>query len=462
MVEDIPRQAWLALTVSTLVTFLVVIDITALNVAFPSIRDDLGASEAELGWVISGYNVIVGALLLAAGRMADSLGRKKVFLPGVALFAVGSALCGIAWSAPSLIAFRLIQAAGGAVVTASSFAVMLPEFPASRRSTAIGIAGATGALGAVVGPALGSVLIEAFSWRAIFWINVPLCALVLFLGPRLLNESKDPNATGRIDVVGVLIGTTGVALAMFGIVQSEQWGFGDPRVWALTFVGLALLPALVVRSRSHPEPLLDLELFSFRSFSSATAGVSLYSLAFISGAFVNSLLLQDLWNQDLSVVGAAFVPSPLLAVLVSPPTGRLADRIGHRWVLGIGCLLCALSYSGYLLFLGEEPSVWTRFVPLSLITGVGIGMTVATWSSAGLSDMPMAKFGVAGGTANTIRQAATALGISVCIAIIASGPGRLSIVSYQRTWIWIVGCYVLAAITVMLTFPSGNSRDRAA
>ncbi|MEL7210962.1 MAG: MFS transporter, partial [Actinomycetota bacterium] len=195
-----------------------------------------------------------------------------------------------------------------------------------------------------VGPALGSALISAFDWRSIFLINVPLGLVVLVLAPRYMRESSDPDATGRIDGIGVAIGTASVALVMFAIVQSEQWGLADPRIWAMAVVGLALLPALIRRSRNHPEPLLDLELFRYRSFAAASAGVAFYGLAFTSGALVNSLVLQDLWQQDLAVVGAAFVPGPLLATLVSPITGSVADRIGHRWVLGLGCLLCAVGY----------------------------------------------------------------------------------------------------------------------
>ncbi len=457
----ITRQAWLALAVTTLVTFLVVIDISAVNVAFPSIEDDFDTTRGTLSWIISGYNIMVGALLLAAGRLADSVGRRKVFVPGVALFMVGSLLCGLAGSVGLLIGARLIQGVGGAVVAASSFAVMLPEFPPTRRSTAIGIAGATGALGAVVGPALGSVLIDAFSWRAIFLINVPLSTLVLVLAPRFLRESKDPSATGRIDGIGVAIGTVSVAMVMFGIVQSEQWGLADPRIWVLIVMGAALLPVLIRRSRIHPEPLLDLDLFAFRSFASTSAGVAFYGFAFTSGALVNSIVLQDLWQQDLAVVGAAFVPGPLLASVISPLTGSAADRIGHRWVLAVGCVLCAAGYLALVLVIGSEPTVWSRFVPLSLITGVGIGLTVATWSSAGLSDIPPAKFGVAGATVNTIRQAAYALGISVTIALLATGVDEFDLSAYRWAWTWIAACYLVAALIVMVTFPSGNSQDRA-
>lgn len=457
----IPRQAWLALGISTLVTFFVVIDISAVNVAFPSIERDLGTDRGTLSWIISGYNITVGALLLAFGRLADSIGRRRVFIPGVALFMVGSALCGLAPSVGFLIGARVVQGIGGAVVAASSFAVMLPEFPPARRSTAIGFAGATGSLGAVVGPALGSLIIDAFNWRAIFWINVPLSLLVIALAPRLLRESSDPDADGRIDIVGVIVGTTAVALVMFGIVQSEQWSPSDLRVIAFVVVGIALFPVLIRRSRNHPEPLLDLELFAHRSFSAASAGAALYSFGFISGSLVNSIMLQDLWQQELRVVGLVFIPASLLGALVSPMIGSVADRVGHRWVLGAGCVMLSASYFLLIVFIGQEPQVWNVYMPLTLLTGAGIGVTVATWSSAAMADIPHAKFGVAGATANTIRQASTALGISVAITLLASGVDEFDLGAYQRAWTWIAVCYLLAALVVMTKFPAGNSSDRA-
>lgn len=455
---EVPREAWLALSITTLVVFFVVIDISAVNVAFPSIREDFDVSQTQLSWVVSGYNITVGAFLLMAGRFADSIGRRKVFLPGVALFGVASLLCAIAPSAGWLIAFRLLQGAGGSIVNAASFAVMLPAFPPARRSTAIGIAGAAGGMGSVVGPGLGSFLIDAFSWRAIFMINVPLCLLVLILGPRFLQESKDPNATGRIDFAGVAVGTTAVAMVMFSIVQSEAWGVSDPRVIGLFVIGLTLVPILLRRSRTHPEPLINLDLFKFRSFSSATLGTALYSLGFTSGFLTNSLVLQDAWNQPLRTVGLALIIPPAMSAGVSVMTGRVADRYGHRWILGLGSLLCGLAYALYALMLGEEPQVWSLFVPIGCLLGIGVGLTIATWSSAGLSDIPQGNFGVAGATYNTLRQAAYGLGVAVVITLIARSGSTMP--GFRNAWTWSAICYVLAGIAVMITFPKGSSHDR--
>ena len=456
----VERRAWWALSVSTLVTFLIVIDITAVNVAFPSIADDFGATRGQLSWIVSGYSVTVGALLLAAGRLADSRGRRRMFIPGVSIFALGSALSGLAPSVGLLIGARIIQAIGGAVTTSSSMAVVLPEFPPSRRSTAVGFMGATGALGAVTGPIVGSLLIDVSSWRGIFLVNVPICVLVVFLAPRLLRESRDPSATGRIDVTGVVVGTTGVALMMFGVVQSEEWGFGDPRVAAFVVAGLLLLPILIRRSRHHPEPLINLELFGYRSFASTNLSVVFYGLAFTAGALVSSLALQDLWGQPIRTVGLALAPGPVLAAVVSPLSGRVADRFGHRWVLGGGSLLLALAYAALALTIDETVRLWTWFVPLGLVMGVGIGLTVATWTSAGLSDVPPAKFGVAGATFNTVRQMAYSLGISIVISLTALGDGDLDPFGYRVAWWFVAGSFAVCAAVVVMTFPAGSSHDR--
>lgn len=459
--NEIPRDAWLALLVATIVVFFVVVDISAVNVAFPSIRSDFDVSESQLGWVISAYNVTVGALLMVSGRIADSIGRRKVYLPGVAIFGIGSVLCALAPSAGFLIGARVVQAVGGAITTAAGLAVMLPEFPPAQRSTAIGIAGATGGLGAVVGPAIGSILIDFFSWRGIFWMNVPLCIIVLIIGPKFLNESRDPNATGRIDPIGVPVGTAAVALVMFAIVQSESWGIVDLRVIGLFVLGLALVPILIRRCRTHPEPLIDLDLFSYRSFAATNLGVVFYGLAFTAGLLVNSLMLQDVWDQPIRTVGLALGPPPLLAAVVSPFVGRYADRYGHRWVLGIGCAAVAVGYVLYVLLLGDEPQLWL-FIGISMLIGLGVGMTVATWSSAGLSDVPMERFGIAGSTYNTLRQAAYGLGVSTVITLIATASDDVSMRGIKWAWLFVAAGMAAAAIVAVVMFPRGSSSERLA
>ena len=317
------------------------------------------------------------------------------------------------------------------------------------------------AAGAALLSAFGAFLIDAFSWRAIFLVNVPLCILVLVLGPRFLRESSDPDASGRIDLLGVAIGTTAVTMVMFAIVQSESRGIGDPRGLALLLIGLALFPLVINRSRTHPEPLLDLSLFRYRSYRSTNFSVMFYGLAFTSGGLASSLALQDLWGQSIRMTGLALMPGPLVAVFISPITGSIADHVGHRWVLGLGSACCGSGYLGYLLFLDQTPHIWDHFVPIGLLVGFGIGLTVATWSSAGLSDIPPPKFGVAGATFNTIRQVSYALGISVVITLISLGSNGLDLYGYRWAWGWASACYFISALLVVVTFPAGSSHERA-
>ncbi|NND74652.1 MAG: MFS transporter [Ilumatobacter sp.] len=460
--EAAGREAWLAVGVTTLVFFLSVIDVSAVNVAFPSIREDFGVSDTTLAWIISGYNITVAALLMVAGRYADSLGRKRLFIPGVMVFAVGSMLSGLAPNAAALIAARVVQGVGGAIIAPTALAVVLPAFPVNKRSTVIGLAGATGALGAVVGPAVGAFVTDVWSWRGIFLLNVPLCLIVLFLAPRLLQESKNPAATGRVDLLGVPIGTVGVGLVMFAIVRSEAVGLGDPRIWALTVAGLALIVVLVRRSAHHREPLIELDLFRHRSFASTNLGVAFYAMAFTSGFLINSLLLQELWDQSLPTTGKALVLSPLVAAIISPFAGRLADRIGHRWILAGGSLLCAAGYVSYALLLDGSPMVFSRFVPLSVPIGIGIGATIATWASAGLADVDPARFGTSNAMIRTTQQVCYALGISIAVAIISSGSGDTDIANYRLAWWFVAGAYTVSAVVIAFTFPAGSSSERSA
>lgn len=459
---SVPRSAWLALGVTTLVFFLIVIDVSAVNVAFPSIAADLDAAESDLSWIISGYNVTLAALLLVAGRVADSWGRKRLFMPGLAVFGFGSVLCGLAPSVGILIAARIVQAVGGAIISPTALAVVLPEFPPQRRSTAIGFLGATGGLGAVLGPALGSIIIDLWSWRGIFLINVPICLFVLAVSPRLLKESKNPSATGRIDYLGIPIGTAAIGFIMVAIVQSESWGITDGRVVALFVTGVLLIPVLLRRSATQPEPLIELPLFRYRSFTSANAAVALFSLAFTSGFLTSSLLLQRLWGQSITTTGRALVLSPLLSAVASPLSGRLADRIGHRWILAFGSIASALGYVGFLVLLDESPHVFDRYVPLSLLVGLGTGVTIATWSSAGLSDISPEQFGTANATLRTVQQVCYALGIAVVVTLLTAGGGSDDLAGYRWAWRWVAGAYVAAAVVIAVTFPRGSSQDRLA
>ncbi len=461
MVEPVERRSWLALGAATAAAFMVVVDVSIVNVAFPSIQKSLGASNAALSWIVSGYSITVGSFLLLSGRLADRQGRRKMFNLGLAIFAVGSLFSGVAPEVEVLIAARVVQAMGGSLIMPSSLAMVLPEFPVSRRSAAIGMWGAMGALGAAFGPSIGALLIEGLGWRWIFYVNLPIAALVFMASTRLVRESRDEGSEGRLDVVGVPMGTLALALVMVAIVQGEGWGYGDYRIVVFAVVGVVLLPFVVWRSRSHPNPLLDLSLFSYRSFSSATASFGLYALGFVPGFLMSSLLLQDLWGLTVLEAGLGLTPGPIMASALSVPIGRMADRWGHRWLLTSGVALCGLSYLWLLLLAGESSAYFAVFLPSSIALGTGVGLSIATFVSAAMCDIPPSRFAIANATTRTVQQVCFALGIAVVVALFSSAPAGELLIGFQRAWIWVIVTFAASAVVIMATFPSGTAVRRA-
>ena len=461
MVEPVERRSWLALGAATAAAFMVVVDVSIVNVAFPSIQKSLEASNAALSWIVSGYSITVGSFLLLSGRLADRQGRRRMFNLGLAIFAVGSLFSGVAPQVEVLIAARVVQAMGGSLIMPSSLAMVLPEFPVSRRSAAIGMWGAMGALGAAFGPSIGALLIEGLGWRWIFYVNLPIAALVFAATTRLVRESRDEDTEGRLDVVGVPMGTLALALIMVAIVQGEGWGYGDYRIIVFAVVGVVLLPVVIWRSRSHPHPLLDLSLFGYRSFWSATASFGFYALGFVPGFLMCSLLLQNLWGLTVLEAGLGLTPGPIMASALSIPIGRLADRWGHRWLLTVGVVLCALSYLWLLLLAGESSAYFSVFLPASVVLGIGVGLSIATFVSAALSDVPPARFAIANATTRTVQQVCFALGIAVIVALYSSAPSGDPLGGFQRAWIWVIATFGASALLIMVAFPSGAASRRA-
>lgn len=456
--DEVSREAWLALGVATAAAFLVVLDVSVVNVALPSIATDLETTSSELPWVVSGYNISLASLLLLAGRIADRRGRRATFTAGLYLFLAGSALCGLANTPQFLIGARMIQAAGGAFLTPASLAMVLPRFPLARRGVAIGIWGAMGALGAAFGPSVGALLIDAWSWRLIFLINVPLGLVVAFMARRLVEESRDETATGPLDLVGVPVGVIGVGLVMFGIVRTEEQGWGDATVITLVLVGLALIPFVVWRSAHHRGPLIDLSLFEIRSFSVATAAIWVYSLAFTAGFLLNSFLFQRLWGMSVLATGFGLTPGPIVASVASVRLGGLADRIGHRWLIATGALLTAASY-GWILatFSPQQEYVLVYLVPV-IPMGIGLGSTIAGLQSAAMAEVEPHQFASANATLRTLQQVGYAIGISVSITLAAG----FTVAGFEKAYVWVVACFTMSGLVMAAFYPSGSASTRQA
>jgi EmrB/QacA subfamily drug resistance transporter len=445
--EAIPPRAWRVLAVTAAAAFMSFLDATIVNIAFPDIERSFGGTPvATLSWVLNAYAIVFAGLLIPAGRIADRVGRRRAFLTGLLLFVGASALCAAAPSAGALVAARAFQAIGAAVLIPTSLALVLPEFPVSRRATAVGVWGVAGAVAAATGPSLGGVLVDAAGWRWIFLVNLPVGLAAWAMGRRVLHESRDADAR-RPDAVGSLLVAGAVGLLALGLVEGPEWGWADARVIASFAVAAALLPLSVLRSLRHPAPAIDLTLFRVRSFAVANAGTLAFGAAFYAMLLCNVLFLTQVWGYSVVKAGLALTPGPLMAAAFAGPAGRLADRFGQRAVAAPGALVYA---AGGLLFItgvGDSPAWVAEWLPATLLTGAGVGLTFPTLGGAAASSLPPARFAAGAAINATARQLGAVLGVAILIALLGTPASHAAALrAFDRGWAFIAIGGVLAAV----------------
>lgn len=404
--------------------FLVSLDLSIVVVARRTIEADLGGGSI-LTWVFSAYAIAYAAALLTAGRFADVYGRKRSFLRGVAVFSVGSLLCGIAPNAWFLVLARVVQAIGGAQLSPASLALVLPEFPVERRTQAIAIWGAVGGLAAALGPSVGGVMVDTLGWRALFFVNIPFTLATIAVGARLLRESRDERAVRTVDYPSAVLGFSGVGAVVLGISQSEVWGWADPATIGSIVVGAALCGAFVQRCRVAAHPILDLSLFRLRFVVAANVAGVLFSMGFIGMWLLNTFWLQAVWGYSVALSGLATMPGPAAAAVCAPFAGRYADRLGHSRVLFAGSVLLAAGTFGLNATITDAPSYLTHYLPWMLVTGCGVGLSISTLSSSATAFLRPAQLAMGSALNNTFRQVGTALGAALSLAIAAPALARI-------------------------------------
>lgn len=441
-------RGWKVLLLTSVGVYIVSLDVSILNVAFGSLLEEFGPNRRTLlAWVFSGYNIAFAAALLTAGRAADRFGRKRVFLLGIAVFGVGSALCAAAPGPGALVAARVVQALGGALVMPASLALVLPEFPVERRSAAIGVWGAVGGVAAATGPTVGGLLVEHLGWRSVFVVNLPVCALAIVIGIRLLRESKEHGTVGLPDVLGALLAMTGVGLLTLAVVQGEEWGWSTGGVVGSEVAAVALLAWFVVRSRRHPAPVLDLALLRLRFFTAANAVALIFSMGFFGMFFTNIQFLQQEWGYSIVGSGVAMTPGPLLAAAWAAPAGRMAQRYGHERVIVPGLVLFTVGISLLIAFAGPDPDYWRRWFPAIVLTGTGLGLAFPTIGSASNAFLPPDRFAMGSAFNATCRQVGAALGIAVVTALRATS-GEDGLAGFDRSWWFIVATGAVSAVVI--------------
>src|SRR5215207_9904776 len=331
------------LAVASASSFLVYLDATIVNVAFPDIRASFGGTTlAGLSWILSAYALVFAALLVPAGRFADVLGGRRLFLAGLAAFTAGSLLCAAAPSVPLLVAARVLQAMGGALLVPSAQLLVMAAFPPEQRMKVIGVMAGVAALASAMGPVLGGLMVDLGGWRLVFLVNLPVGLAALALGRRM-PAPPVRSLVSRPDLLGSLLAVAAVGTLALGAVQGPVWGWGDPRTIASFVASAVLAPVLVWRCAVHPAPVLELGLFRSRSFSTGNLGALLLGTSFFGLVLANSLYLTQVWGYSVLRTGLAIAPGPLASAVAAIVAGRFTDRVDPRRFVLPGAAISAVA-----------------------------------------------------------------------------------------------------------------------
>jgi EmrB/QacA subfamily drug resistance transporter len=413
------RRKWLALALLCVVQFMVVLDVAIVNVALPSIQVDLGFSQENLQWVISAYALVFGGFLLLGGRAADMLGRRRLFLGGLAVFTVASLLAGLAWSESSLLGARAVQGLGAAIITPAALSILSTTFAEGRdRNIALGAWGAVGGFGAVAGVLLGGVLTDALSWEWIFLVNVPVGVAAFAVAPILLQESRDARVQG-FDVPGALLVTAGLSSLVYAITQAGRDGWLAGQTLGVFGVSLALLAAFVGWELRHPDPLMRFGILRIRTLSGANVAGFIMGTALFSLFLMLTLYMQQVLGYSAMKTGIAYLAIAGTAIIWSAVAAQLVTRVGVKPVLVTGMTALTLGLL-YFTQVSVGGSYLGDLLPGFLIIGVGIGFSFVPISIAALAGVTPSEAGLASGLINTSQQIGGALGIAALSTIATS------------------------------------------
>ena len=434
--------------VTALGAFMGSLDLSIVNVAFPALeRAFAHDSRATLSWVLTGYAIVFGSLLVVAGRTADRLGSRRVFFFGLAVFCLGSFLCGVAPSVETLIIGRVVQGVGAAAMLPASLGLLLGAYSKERRSQVVSLWGGIGALAVATGPSLGAVLITGFGWRAAFYVNLPVGLVAWLLGRRVLPQTQGSGSTSSPDYPGVILLSGALALLVLAISEGPSWGWSSGGIVTGFVVAVALLATFLYRSARHAEPVLDLTLFKARSFSVANTAAFLYAMGFFAMLLGNILFLTSVWHYSILRAGLSVTPGPLVVAVVSGPAGRLAGRFGFRRVLMSGFVVFTLGVLWYVWRVHLTPDYPALWLPGTLIVGLGIGLTFPVLSAAAVSSLEPSRYSVGSAVNQTARQIGGALGVAILVVILGTPKtSTAALDNFRHLWIYIATMAALAGV----------------
>jgi EmrB/QacA subfamily drug resistance transporter len=402
------RKWWTLIAVSVAI-FMLLLDITVVNVALPDIQRSLHSSFSDLQWVVNAYALTLAAFLLTAGSVADLIGRRRVFLAGLIVFTGASAVCGFSTSPLMLNLARAVQGTGGAMMFSTSLALLAQAFHGKERGTAFGVFGAVTGAAVAVGPVLGGLITSGIGWKWIFFVNVPIGIVAVFVTLSKVEESRDPNATG-VDWAGLITFSASLFLLVFALVQGNEKGWGSTEILSYLIASAVLIVAFVLVEHLQSRPMLDLSLFRRPAFAGANIVAFCISASFFAMFLYLTLYIQDVLGYSPLQAGLRFLPVTLLSFAVAPFAGKLSVRIPVRLLLGSGLVLAGVGLLAMTTV--DAGSGWTTLIPGFVLGGAGIGMINPPLASTAIGVVPHERSGMASGINSTFRQVGIATGIA--------------------------------------------------
>jgi EmrB/QacA subfamily drug resistance transporter len=415
---DAEHRKWWTLAAVALGLFMIMLDNTIVNVALPTIQGSLHLKISELEWVVTGYALTFGAFMLTGGKLADLFGRRLIFVAGLVVFTASSLACGLADGATMLIAARVVQGLGAALMNPATLSIIVATFPPRQRGTAIGIWAGIAALALAIGPLVGGIITERISWSWIFFINVPVGVLGVGAAYLFIDESRDTSHEQRPDIPGLVTSTLGLFALSYALIEANTYGWSSGRIVAAFAVAAVALFGFVVLESHQRLPMLELGLFRNIGFSGANGVMLLIGLAMFGVFFYVSLYVQQVLGYSAIQAGASFLPWTLLIIVLAPQAGRLSDRLGPRPFVTGGMIVLTGSL---ILFarMGLHESFWA-LLPAMLLGGIGMSAAMAPVTAAAMQSVRPDKAGVGSAVLNSMRQVGGSLGIAIMGAIVAA------------------------------------------
>ena len=389
--------------------------------AFDALRQSFaGTSAAELSWVLNGYTVVYAAMLIPAGGLADAYGRRRIFRMGLTLFLAASVACGAAPSVQWLIAARVVQALGAALLTPASMSIVLAAFPSDKRAVAVSLWGAVGGLAAAVGPSLGSWVTASAGWPWAFYINLPVGLWALWRSAAHIEEAVKPEQRRSVDMVGLMLLMCAVGAIALAIVESGASRWPRDQIVSIAVGGFVSGAYFVLWARMRPNALVDLSLFQHRTYRYVNAATLVFGTAFSMMFLGFFFFMIGVWHYSLPQAGLAVTPGPLLVMPTAILTGRLASRLGHRRFLVAGSLLYALSSLWFFTVPGDAPNYLQHWLPGLLMSGIAVGLILPSLSAAAVSRLPLAHYAVGSAVNQATRQIGSVLGVAITVALLGN------------------------------------------